>query len=263
MKSVEVTRGNSPLVLGQPHGGTFVPSEVWEDLNDRGQSLADTDWHISRLYDNLVDDVTVVKATFHRYVIDANRDPSDVSLYPGQNTTSLCPTTDFDGNSIWISGREPNSTAIEKRKAEFHARYHNALMNELHRVRSINGFAILYDCHSIRSEIPFLFEGTLPVFSVGTNCGTTCNSEIENFVMDICQDTTRFDCILNGRFKGGWTTRNYGNPDENIHAIQMELSQSAYMMELPPWQFSAEGAAALRPYLQRILDTLKKYRPAN
>ncbi|HFQ15976.1 MAG TPA: N-formylglutamate deformylase, partial [Rhodobacteraceae bacterium] len=104
---VIVTEGDSPVILGQPHGGTDVPDAILARLNPLGRALGDTDWHITRLYDGLLVGASVVRATFHRYVIDANRDPGGGSLYPGQNTTSLCPTTDFDGQPIWQPGQAP------------------------------------------------------------------------------------------------------------------------------------------------------------
>ena len=159
MQVFDVLRGDSPIVLGQPHGGTFVPDEIAQRLNSVGAGLADTDWHINRLYDGLLADATVVKSNVHRYVIDANRDPAGVSLYPGQNTTTLVPLTDFDGQPIWRAGQEPSSDEIETRRLAFHAPYHQALKSELERVRDRHGVAILFDCHSIRSNIPFLFDG--------------------------------------------------------------------------------------------------------
>jgi len=168
---VEVTRGDGPIVLGLPHTGTHVPGSIRADLNDRGRGLDDTDWHIDRLYEGLVPGATTVRATHHRYVIDVNRDPSGASLYPGQNTTGLVPLTDFDGAGIWT--RAPDDAEIEERRLSYHAPYHAALAAELSRVRALHGTAILYDCHSIRSGIPFLFERVLPDFSIGTNMGAT------------------------------------------------------------------------------------------
>lgn len=179
-------------------------------------------------YDGLLPGATTVRATFHRYVIDANRGADDASLYPGQNTTGLVPLTDFDGEAIWL--KEPDAADIAHRKAQFHAPYHAALAAEVARVRARHGVAILYDCHSIRSHIPFLFPGTLPDFNVGTNLGTTCDPRIEAAVYDLCVASGRTH-VLNGRFKGGWTTRHYGRPDDGIHAIQMELAQRGYMTE--------------------------------
>ncbi len=259
MMPVTITKGVSPIVLGLPHTGTFVPEDVRAKLNGNGRLLADTDWHIDQLYDGVIADVTTVKANFHRYVIDANRDPSGASLYPGQNTTTLVPLTDFDGLDIWDV--PPTRADIQARRAQFHAPYHAALTAELARVREINGFAVLYDCHSIRSDIPFLFEGTLPDFNVGTNNGETCAPEIEAATVAICAAATGFTSTLNGRFKGGWTTRHYGQPETGVHAIQMELAQSTYLTnEAAPWTFDPDKAAALRPHLTAILTALGDYK---
>ena len=159
MGAVETRQGTSPIILGLPHTGTDVPPAIRERLNDLGRELADTDWHIDRLYGGLLADVTTVKATFHRYVLDANRDPEDVSLYPGQNTTGLIPTTDFDGSPIWKARLEPTPDEISAHVAAYHAPHHRALRAEIARIKTIHGVTALYDCHSIRSQIPFLFEG--------------------------------------------------------------------------------------------------------
>ena len=258
MNVVSVTRGDSPIVLGQPHGGTHAPDEIFARLNPRGQGLDDTDWHINRLYDGLMPGATVVRAHIHRYVIDANRDPAGVSLYPGQNTTALCPTTDFDGASIWRGGQEPSEDEILTRRDAFHTPYHSALNQELGRVKAGHGKAILFDCHSIRSEISFLFEGVLPVFLIGTINTETCAPRIEAMVADTCLAAPHYDTVLNGRFKGGWATRHYGKPETGIHAIQMELAQRAYMDEAAPWGYRKDCADRLRPVLARVLSGLER-----
>lgn len=256
MTPFSVTKGDGPIVLGQPHGGTFVPADLFARLNPNGQGLSDTDWHINRLYDGLLDRVTVVQSHVHRYVIDANRDPAGVSLYPGQNTTTLCPTSDFDGEAIWQDGQAPSEDEILSRRAAYHTPYHAALREELDRVKAKHGVAILYDCHSIRSDIPFLFAGLLPAFSIGTDNSTTCNRLIETTVSDLANSATGYDSVLNGRFKGGWTTRHYGKPDTGVHAIQMELAQRAYMDETAPWAYRADRADQLRPHLKAFLQHL-------
>lgn len=255
MKPVEVKRGESPIVLGLPHTGIFVPGEIYEQLTPLGQTLADTDWHIDRLYGRLLPDATTVRATFHRYVIDANRDPSGQSLYPGQNTTGLVPLTDFDGEPIWRN--PPDEVEIEARRETYHHAYHTALREELDRVHARHGIAILYDCHSIRSHIPFLFDGKLPDFNIGTNEGRTCSSQIENAVVEICASSDGYTAVANGRFKGGWTTRHYGKPDKGFHAIQMELAQSTYLKtEVAPFDYDDVKATHLRTTLKSILATL-------
>ena len=259
MKPVEVVQGDGPLILGLPHTGTYLPEAIRAKLNARGLLLADTDWHIERLYAGLVPEATTVRATFHRYVIDANRGPDDASLYPGQNTTGLVPVTDFDGEPIW--NEEPDAADIAARKAEFHAPYHAALSAETERVRARHGVAILYDCHSIRSHIPFLFEGVLPDFNIGTNNGETCDPRIEAATFDLCAASGRAH-VLNGRFKGGWTTRHYGRPKEGVHAIQMELAQSTHLAtEVPPFAYDEKKAEALRATLGAILERLVALAP--
>lgn len=253
---IEIIRGDSPLILGLPHTGTFVPPEIFKRLNDTGKKLADTDWHVHQLYEGLLDNVTSVRALFHRYVIDANRDPSGKSLYPGQNTTDLCPTTDFDNIDIYRAGQIPSSEEIEERRKKFHLVYHNALSAEIERTIIKHGFAILYDCHSIRSHIPNLFAGKLPDFNIGTFDGQSCASIVAETVIGECAKAKNYSHVLNGRFKGGWTTRHYGNPDLAVHAIQMELTQSSYMLETDPWSYLPRKAEKIRPHLRSILRAL-------
>ncbi len=255
MKPVEVQQGTSPIILGFAHTGTFLPRDIKANLNERGLQCTDTDWHIEKLYADLLPDCTTVRSTTHRYAIDVNRDPSGASLYPGQNTTGLVPLTDFDGLPIWNT--EPDDLEIERRRLTYHQPYHDALAAEMSRVKKRHGVAILYDCHSIRSNIPFLFDGQLPDFNIGTNNGSTCAPEIESAVYEICSTATGYTTILNGRFKGGWTTRHYGKPDQNQHAIQMEIAQSTYLtIEKAPWICDELKANNLRIHLRHILKTL-------
>lgn len=255
---IEVARGDGPLVLGLPHTGTELPADVAARLNDRGRALADTDWHVHRLYAGLAPAATTVRTTIHRYAIDVNRAPDGVSLYPGQNTTGLVPLTDFDGEAIWQEGEEPRTQQVERLRDAYHAPYHEALAAELARVRDRHGVALLYDCHSIRSTAPFLFDGVLPDFSIGTNDGQSCAAVVEEVVRQVCDGAPGYSTVVNGRFRGGWTTRHYGRPDAGVHAIQMELAQSTYMDEAPPWTWRAERAARLRGHLGRALGALEK-----
>lgn len=257
-----VAQGDGPIVLGMPHVGTFVPADIAARLNDEGRVLRDTDWHVDRLYADLIPGLTVVRANFHRYVIDANRDPSGQSLYPGASTTDLVPLTNFDGHPIWRDGAEPSPVDVAGRLKTYHTPYHAALAAELDRVKARHGVAILWDCHSIRSVIPWLFEGTLPDFNIGTNGGATCDPRIETATLSGAQASGRSN-VLNGRFKGGWTTRHYGRPAEGFHAIQMELAQSSHLAtETPPFALDPVKAERLRPVLARMLGQLAELAPA-
>ena len=255
MNPVTVVPGQSPLVLAQPHSGVFIPEDIKADLNENGREVRDTDWRIPELYEGLASHATIVRAEFSRYVIDANRSPDDENLYPGKNTTGLVPLHDFNGQSIWSN--EPGDEKIGRRLALFHRPYHEALESQLDRVRKVHGFAILYDCHSIRSTVPYLFDGTLPDLNIGTNSGRSCSPVFEKAVVDACTRSSRYTSVLNGRFRGGWTTRHYGAPDNGVHAIQMELAQSAYLdSEQYPFAISPEKSAQLRGVLASVLDAI-------
>jgi formiminoglutamase len=258
MTPVEVHEGDGPVILGFPHVGTGLPEAIGALLNETGLGLTDTDWHVDRLYAGLLPSATTVRATFHRYAIDANRAPDGESLYPGRNTTGLVPLTDFDGNPIWRE--DPSQADVADRLAAFHAPYHAALAAQIARVKARWGVAILYDCHSIRSRIPFLFEGVLPDFNIGDAEGRTCATEIAAAAREICAAAEGYTHVVNGRFKGGWCTRWYGRPAEGVHAIQMELAQSTHLeTETPPFAFSEEKAARLRPVLAEILARLDAF----
>ncbi|MDG2088882.1 MAG: N-formylglutamate deformylase [Arenicellaceae bacterium] len=252
---VDVTQGSCPIILGQPHSGTFVPDEIFTDLNELGRQLSDTDWHVPQLYEGLLDNVTVVKANFSRYVIDPNRDPQGTNLYPGQNSTGLVPFTTFDGEPIWKT--EPTADDIQQRLQIYHREYHQLLNEEIARVKSIHGIALVYDCHSIRSEIPYLFDNLLPDLNIGDNSGKSCASEITAGIQNICQNIKSHTHVVNGRFRGGWTTRHYGKPKVGVHAVQMELAQRAYLRsERVPFDYDEKKALSLRSLLSEILHEI-------
>lgn len=262
MEPVHVTQGDSPIILAFPHVGTGLPPEVAARLNTEGRLLRDTDWHIHHLYADLIPGLTTVTATQSRYVIDVNRAPDGASLYPGQTTTGLIPLTTFDNAPIWQEGRAPTVEDTARWLEQVHRPYHVALSAEIARVKALHGVAILYDCHSIRSQIPWLFDGVLPDFSIGTDNGQTCVPAIETAVHDICRAAPGFTSILNGRFRGGWTTRHYGQPETGVHAIQMELAQISHLAtETPQFKLHDGKAARLREILGDILTTLAALAP--
>lgn len=251
---LEIVPGGSPLILSMPHGGREMVPEIASRLNERGLAMADTDWWIERLYDFYSElDAGVVRTRMSRYVIDVNRDPSGISLYPGQATTDLCPTQTFDGEPIYHDGAEPDAAGIAARVERYFTPYHDALSTMIASTVDRHGYALLYDCHSIRSVVPRLFDGELPVFNIGTNGGSSCAPELQQIVADACAGAEGLTCVVNGRFKGGWITRYYGDPANNVHAIQMEMAQWAYMEEAPPWTYNEERAAKARTSLKQAL----------
>lgn len=262
MNPVTVIPGDGPLVLGQPHVGTMIPPEVSVELNDLGRSVPDTDWWIDRLYEGIAKrtGATVIRQNMSRFVIDVNRDPSGVSLYPGQNTTTLCPTTTFDAEPIYREGREPGPAEIGRRKRLYFAPFHAAMAAAIETARIRHGYAVLYDCHSIRSEVPNLFPGTLPVFNIGTNGGASCAPAIRAAAIGEAE-ASGMTFVADGRFKGGWITRHYGAPERGVHALQLEICQCTYMNEAAPFGYRPDLASALQPLLRGMLDAVVQALP--
>ncbi|MFC4273239.1 N-formylglutamate deformylase [Sneathiella chungangensis] len=255
-----LTRRASPLLLSQPHVGLEIPASIERRLTEAAKARPDTDWHIDRLYQGLAEelDATVVTARFSRYVIDLNRDPKGTSLYTGQSVTELCPTTLFDNSKLYLDGLEPDEEEIETRRGVFWQPYHDVLAEEIERIKAQHGYVLLYDCHSIRSVLPRFFEGRLPTLNIGTGDGVAADAALTGAVGKIAH-ASPYSHAVNGRFKGGYITRHYGDPANNIQALQMELAQEDYMQEDAPFAYLPEKAAALQPTLKQILETLLDY----
>lgn len=257
MSVFTLREGASPLIVSIPHAGTELPDDLAPGFTERARALPDTDWHLERLYDFVPElDATMITAHVSRYVIDLNRDPTEASLYPGQTTTALCPTETFDGEPLYVAGAEPDAAAIEHRRRMYFWPYHEALEAAIGTAKERHGFALLYDAHSIRSEIPRLFEGRLPVLSLGTWEGRACGPDLRAAAGAECYTSGTYDVAIDGRFKGGWITRHYGRPAEGIFALQMELAQRAYMEEAPPWRYDELRADELKRTLRRFLETV-------
>ena len=258
-----IVRGGAPLVVSLPHTGTDIPAEYENGLVSPWLARKDADWWIERLYDFVAGlGATVIRTAISRTVIDVNRDPSGISLYPGQATTELCPTTTFDGEPLYAPGAEPNAEEIAERRTRFFDPYHVALRAEIERLRAQHANIVVYDCHSIRSVIPRLFEGTLPHFNIGTNGGTACGPELSDAIETICIGSG-FSHVVDGRFKGGYITRSLGHPQAGVHAVQMELACRGYMKEPLgpvaegewPTPYDEDYAAPMRAALTLILQT--------
>lgn len=261
-----IRQGKAPLIVSLPHTGTEIPAEFQDGLVSLWLARRDADWWIDRLYAFAEDlDATIVRTAISRTVIDVNRDPSGVSLYPGQATTELCPTTTFDGEPLYAPGREPSEAEIARRKVLHHAPYHAALGAEMTRLRAMHPTIVVYDCHSIRSVIPRLFDGELPKFNIGTNSGASCDPALQAAIEAVTA-ASGLSSVSNGRFKGGFITRSLGDPAAGVHAVQMELACRGYMEEpeVPspenwPSAYDPDYAAPLREHLQATLGACLEF----
>lgn len=258
---LSVQRNDAPLLLSLPHTGIEIPPQFADGLVSSWVARRDADWWVHQLYDFAAGlGATLVRTGISRTVIDVNRDPSGASLYPGQSTTELCPTTTFDGDPLYLQGSEPDARSIAARLETHHAPYHAALAAEIARLRRRHPAIVLYDCHSIRSSIPRLFDGELPNFNIGTNSSKSCSPQLASAVEKAC-DATRYSRVTNGRFKGGYITRHYGKPEAGVHAIQMELACRGYLREpigpvtpeIWPVPYDAAFAEKMRSAIENIL----------
>lgn len=233
-----------------------MPGPIMARMTPEARELPDTDWRVDELYDFAADlGATVIRANYSRYVVDLNRPPDNASLYPGQEVTALCPTARFDGRAIYEPGREPGDAEIERRRMKFWEPYHKRLREELERVRELRGKAVLYDCHSIAPVVPRLFDGRLPALNLGTNQGRSCAPAMQERVAAVLAGCG-YEFSVNGRFIGGFITRRYGQPEQGVHALQMEIAQDAYMDMAASQACEPLKTIALKSCLRRILVTL-------
>lgn len=247
-------RGTAPLLLSLPHDGSHIPDALAARMTPEARRAPDTDWHVSRLYAFARElGASVLVPTHSRYVVDLNRPPDDVSLYPGQNTTGLCPIVRFSGEPVYLPGQEPAPEEVHERVATYWQPYHQALQEELARLRATHGRVLLWEGHSIRSWVPFLFNGRLPDLNVGTAGGASCAPGVQSRIGAALAAQDDYSWVVNGRFKGGYITRHYGRPDAGVDAVQLELAQLNYMDE-DSFAYDEARAARLQPLLRRLLQ---------
>jgi N-formylglutamate deformylase len=258
----QLSRGTTPLVVSLPHCGEHIPDDCRAAYVPRALALEDTDWHLQRLYafaHELGASVLLPRAS--RYVIDLNRPPDNAPMYPGANNTELCPTRFFTGDPLYLAGRAPDAAGIAARRDAWWRPYHDTLRAELDRVRAEHGHAVLFDGHSIRAELPWLFEGRLPALNLGTASGASCAPALRDRLAHVLARQQRFTHVVDGRFKGGYITRHYGNPQKRVHAVQLEMIWDCYMDEGAPYGWREERAAEVTPLLAELLRTMRDWRP--
>jgi N-formylglutamate deformylase len=254
--------GTAPLLVSVPHAGTTLPVALGARMQPRAADVEDTDWHLERLYAFAGElGASLIVPTFSRYVIDLNRPPEDTPMYPGANNTGLAPLHFFSGDALYRAGCEPDAAEIAARVDQFWRPYHDALACELARLRTAHGHVVLFDAHSIKSALPWLFEGTLPHLNLGTADGSSCAPSLRARLAAVLQAQDRYSHVVDGRFKGGYITRRYGRPAEQVHAVQLETCWRCYLDEANPAAWDGERAGEVAPLLRSLVRAVVEWRP--
>lgn len=266
MSVYRLQQGRVPLLISLPHVGTEIPSELQQRLVPRALASEDSDWHLERLYGPLAEQLgaSLIVPRYSRYVIDLNRPPDDQPLYPGASGgTGLVPTRFFSDDPLYAEGAEPDAAEISARREAYWKPYHDALAAELARLRAEHGHALLFDGHSIRSELPWLFEGQLPALNLGTADGASCAPAITERLGALLAGQAQFSQVVNGRFKGGYITRHYGQPGQGVHAVQLEMCQRCYMDEAadPSGAYDDALATGAAPLIEKMLKEMLAWQP--
>ncbi|MBB4842260.1 N-formylglutamate deformylase [Paucibacter oligotrophus] len=260
----KLSQGSSPLLISMPHVGHEIPADQQARYVPRALQSEDTDWHLEALYGEIAAELgaSLIAPRFSRYLIDLNRPPEDTPMYPGASNTELCPTRFFTGEPLYLEGQAPDAAEKLRRREAYWRPYHQALQAELDRIKALHGYALLFDAHSIRSELPWLFEGRLPDLNLGTVEGKSCDTAITAALAEVQAAQNQYSQVVNGRFKGGYITRHYGQPERQQHAVQLEMCQRCYMSELPPYAYAPALAAQVQPLIRQLLSRLLAWRPA-
>ncbi len=261
MHIYDFTLGTTPLLISVPHAGTYIPDPLKARMTDEALLLSGTDWHVPMLYDFAAGmGASMLVATHSRYCVDLNRPPEDENLYPGQDTEGLVPLKTGYSAPLYKPGQAPDAAEIDERRDLYHVPYHARLAETLAALKAKHGYALLWDAHSIKSVLPRYFDGKLWDINLGTNKGASCAPLLQEDLEAVAGEAAGFSWKMNGRFVGGYITRHYGRPEQNVHAAQLELSWATYMDEEPPFGYREDLAVGIKPVLQRFIQTMLNFR---
>lgn len=254
MDTFTLERGDVPLLISLPHDGSHIPSELAPRMQPAARRSPDTDWHVGRLYEPLARALgaSLLRPRMSRYVVDLNRPADGQALYPGRHETGLVSTIGFDGEPLYLDGAEPDAAEVRRRVEDYWQPYHLALQQELARLRAQHGRVVLWEGHSIRGQVPMLFDGRLPDLNLGTADGASCGAQLQQRLTRELEQQSTFSFVVNGRFKGGYITRHYGRPGDGVEAVQLELAQHRYMDE-QSFAYDELAASGVQQMIERLL----------
>lgn len=247
-----------PIVISSPHSGTFFPPEVADQLKPEHVATPDdTDWFIHKLYDFApAMGITMISANYNRWVIDLNRNPNSAPLYnDGRVITGLVPTTNFNGEHLY-KGQIPSQEEVNRRLDAYYKPYHQKVAELLQATKAEFGKALLFDAHSIRKVVPGIREEAFPDLILGDNDGKSADKAIIETAFSALK-SDGYDLQHNHPFKGGYITRSFGQPSDNVHALQLEMAKTNYMNDSET-AYDQARADQIRAILQNVFSALIK-----
>jgi N-formylglutamate deformylase len=252
------TKLETPIILSVPHCGTAFPDELKNEYKPELRNAPDdTDWFVDKLYDFCFEiGITMISATYSRWVIDLNRDPQSKPLYAdGRIITALCPTTTFFGNSIYVDERhEVEPEEVRRRVERYYQPYHAKLAELMEEKKKKFGTVLLWDCHSIRQSVPTIHAEKFPDLILGDADGTSASREIIDTAL-ASLNSGKYSVSHNHPFKGGYITRHFGKPSQGVNVLQLEMSKVMYMNDAEE-KYDEDRAADMRQMLRKVLRSL-------
>jgi N-formylglutamate deformylase len=250
-----------PIILSSPHSGIEFPDEL--KTHFRAELMAqpdDTDWFIHELYNFAPDlGITVIHARFSRWVIDLNRDPHSKPLYTdGRIITELVPKTDFLGTEIYVDKKFiPDDAEIARRLENYYKPYHQKIESLLRERINEFGQVLLWEAHSIRRFVPTIQSEPFPDLILGDNDEKSASKDIIEIALSNLK-AGKYSVNHNSPFKGGHITRYFGKPQNNIHALQLEMAKTNYM-DNDELTFNESRADNVRNVLRPVFENLIEY----
>lgn len=255
-KIIPGIKNKVPIVVSVPHCGTIIPADIKPSFRPEAlEFVDDTDLFVDKLYDFTPEmGITMIHAIYSRWVIDLNRTPGNQPLYrDGRIITGLVPSTDFLGNPLY-QHTEPDTAEVSRRTELYYHPYHRALEKLLSELKEEFGIVLLFEAHSIRQYVPTISEEKFPDLILGDNDG---KSAADKFIRTALQQLKQspFQVEHNYLFKGGHITRYFGKPENNVHALQLEMTKTNYMDKTEKTYYP-ELANKMRKTLRQTFEAL-------
>lgn len=259
-KVINPTQNKVPILVSVPHAGITIPEELKAKYKPAMISaIDDTDYYVDRLYEFVSSlGITMVVADISRWVIDLNRSAENAPLYnDGRVITSLCPTTNFNDDHIYID-QGPSEAEVNQRKSVYYYPYYDQIRLELTKLQREFKHVLFFDAHSIRQHVPGIRKEKFPDLILGDVDGTSADTKIISTAIDALSKA-KLSLDHNHPFKGGNLTRTFGHPEKNIHGLQLEMAKNVYMNDLETSYHEARAnhiQITLTILFENLIDTL-------